>query len=211
MQPEPEPPTDRKAPIALWRFARMFFCNMHLAWGNPQDVAALPFLTSKIHELLASWIRVGEALMRHMLLLEAAALGAPAPSPAQQRRKPPRQRKLVEFYPEKPEDWRVSFACVAAMDRRRPRRPIPVHAGETPAVHNSFHTAWPLALRYEALVRAFNDPQAYARRLARHLHAHPELVEPLLRAPPEYKHRVDCAEEIMQAARAAYPRPSDSS
>jgi hypothetical protein len=54
-----------------------------------------------------------------------------------------------------------------------------------------FYSAWPLAERYEALVRAFNNPAPFARRLARRLIATPKRLATLLRAPPEAHDRVD--------------------
>lgn len=54
-----------------------------------------------------------------------------------------------------------------------------------------FHSAWPLAERYEALIRVFNDPAPYARRLAKRLHATPHRVDELFRAPPETWDRVE--------------------
>ena len=63
-----------------------------------------------------------------------------------------------------------------------------------------FRSAWPLAERYEALLRVFNDPQAYARRLARRLHAAPHRVRELLHAPPEAEHRIDQFETLTAAA-----------
>ncbi|MCX7358539.1 MAG: hypothetical protein NT015_10420 [Alphaproteobacteria bacterium] len=53
-----------------------------------------------------------------------------------------------------------------------------------------FRSAWPLAERYEALLRAFHDPAPYARRAARRLHATPHRIEEALRAPPEAAHLV---------------------
>lgn len=67
-----------------------------------------------------------------------------------------------------------------------------------------FHAAWPLAQRYEALLRAFNDPAPYAQRLARRLHATPHrLCEPL-RAPPEARTRVEAFDALGEKARAAW-------
>jgi hypothetical protein len=211
MQSEPEPPTDRKAPIQLWRFARMFFCNLHLAWGNPRDVAAMPFLSRGLQALLASWLRVGEALMRHMLLIEAAAF---APStgtanPSFSRRRP-RERTLHHFDADKPEDWRVSFSAVPSSPARGGSAERSEAKGEI-ARFASPRSAWPLALRYEAIVRVFNDPAPDARRLARGLQARPERAEALLATPPEFQHRVDHADAITQAALEARPRRPDSS
>lgn len=64
----------------------------------------------------------------------------------------------------------------------------------------AFRSAWPLAKRYEAMLRAFNDPLVYARRLSRHLHATPHRLREVLRAPPEAANRIDRYEELSDAA-----------
>jgi hypothetical protein len=58
--------------------------------------------------------------------------------------------------------------------------------------------------RYEALLRVFNDPTAYARRLARRLHATPHRLREMLRAPPEATHRVDRFDELGERARSVW-------
>jgi hypothetical protein len=216
---ETPPSADLKAPIALWRAARMFLCNLHLAWQNPEDIAARGYVSRKIHALIASWIRVAEVLMRHMLLIEASFI---APPPAKARsRGGQRTRRLVEFLPDRPDDWRVCFHCTLA----ERRLPAGTPAQRTPAsqaktqgrleagapLHHRILSVWPLALRYEAVLRVFNDPIPYARRLARRLHARPQLAQALLRAPPEYVNRVDYAADITQAAERAWPPPTPDS
>jgi len=52
-------------------------------------------------------------------------------------------------------------------------------------------TAWPLAERAEALLRAFNNPAPYAKRLARRLHTAPQRAAQLTRHPPNLPHIVD--------------------
>jgi hypothetical protein len=71
-------------------------------------------------------------------------------------------------------------------------------------------SAWPLALRYQALIRVFNDPTLYARRLARRLHATPHRLPGTLRAPPQAASRVDRFEALTGAAEIAW-RPYFSS
>lgn len=73
-----------------------------------------------------------------------------------------------------------------------------------------FRSAWPLAERYEALMRAFNDPAPYARRLAGRLHATPHRLAEALRASPETRARVDRFEALGAQARAVW-RPYLSS
>jgi hypothetical protein len=65
-------------------------------------------------------------------------------------------------------------------------------------------SAWPLAERYEALLRVFNAPAAYAQRLARRLHATPHRLHETLHAPPEAYGRVDLFEDLGAQARAIW-------
>ena len=71
-------------------------------------------------------------------------------------------------------------------------------------------SAWPLAERYEALIRVFNAPFAFARRLARRLHAQPQILKVVLRTTDDYIHRVDDAEALTEAAQHAWPPPDSS-
>jgi hypothetical protein len=48
-----------------------------------------------------------------------------------------------------------------------------------------------LALRAEAMLRAFNNPEPYARRLAARLHATPHRAASLTRHPPNLPHVID--------------------
>jgi hypothetical protein len=233
------------AALTLWRVAEAFMHILHALFGDPSHVAAKHTLTLKAHRLMASWLRAGEAMMRRLLLIEAAAFAKPNIRPLlRDRRKS--TRKLMHFYPETPEHWRVSFRCFV------PRGLSPSKASETPSAlppdqvpgqgsrpfvfrenrtprglslsktgksHNAlrqaqgskrgkrllrqerewvlyqeplaFRSAWPLAERYEALLRVFNAPLAYARRLARQLHAKPHRTRELLHAPPEAAQRID--------------------
>lgn len=212
-----EAATVRTAPLALWRVAQAFIQALHALFGAPERVASLHTITAQKHGVLASWLRAGEAMMRRLLLIEASAYPKPNTRPLLHERHT-RVRKLMTFSPDAPEQWRVSFRI---MDRRRPRRPTPVHAGKAPAVHKrrlsreerwcaeyrprpKFRSAWPLAERYEALLRVFNDPTAYARRLARRLHATPHRLREMLRAPPEAAHRVDRFGELGERARSVW-------
>ena len=74
----------------------------------------------------------------------------------------------------------------------------------------AFRSAWPLAERYEALLRVFNAPAAYAQRLARRLHATPHHLHEALHAPPEAYERVDDFAAFGEEARSRW-RPHFSS
>jgi len=260
-----EPSPTRTAPPALWRIAAAFLQVLHALFGGPEHVAERHTLTGKAHAQLAAWLRCGEAMLRRLLLIEAAAYPRPNTRPLL-RAAQKRVRKLMFFTPEAPAQWRVSFRCFASPTLRHPRiksggdaeggadgsvgvslslskaeRPVRafVFHEERPAPRPSrprargkyvrhppmlrqdrpwveaqtplaFRSAWPLAERYEALLRVFNAPAAYAQRLARRLHATPHRLGEALRAPPEAHGRVNRFAELTEAARARW-RPHFSS
>jgi hypothetical protein len=221
------PPT-RHAPLALWRVAEAFMHTLCALFGNPEDVAADHTLTKKPYLLLLSWIRCAEAMLRRLLLIEAATYATVPGSLPSRRQTPrkPRQRKLMEFSADKPEEWRVSFRCFSS----------PVHGGSVSArsamtkgagAHhplsqaspdssaarggaNRFFSAWPIAERYEALVRAFNNPEPYARRLAARLQAAAHRIKDIFRAPPEAEHRIDDWEALTHAAEVRWKAAADT-
>jgi hypothetical protein len=71
----------------------------------------------------------------------------------------------------------------------------------------TLRSAWPLAERYEALIRVFNDPTKYAQRLARRLHATPHRVVEVLGYTEEswarvgHEYRAALEPEVRQARR----------
>jgi len=64
----------------------------------------------------------------------------------------------------------------------------------------AFRSAWPLAERFEALLRAFHDPAPHAKRAAARLHATPHRVADALRAPPDAHERIDRFHEFCECA-----------
>lgn len=66
----------------------------------------------------------------------------------------------------------------------------------------AFRSAWPLAERYEALLRVFANPHAHAQRLARTLHATPHRVHELLQPPPDAERHVDLSDFTETARRS---------
>lgn len=95
-----EAATFRTAPIALWRIAQAFLHTLHALFGAPERVAFLHALTARNHALMSSWLRAGEALMRRLLLIEAAAYPKPNTRPLLARAPRKRAPKLMHFYPE---------------------------------------------------------------------------------------------------------------
>lgn len=110
---------DRTAPLALWRAAAAFMHVLAALFGGPGQIAAKHTLTLKAHQLLASWLRAGEAMMRRLLLIEAAAFPKPNTRPLL-RTSRKRTRKLMHFFPETPEQWCVSFRCLLGDTHARP-------------------------------------------------------------------------------------------
>jgi len=188
------------APTALWRVAAAFMHILQALFGAPEDVAARDTLRLAAHKLLASWLRAGEAMMRRLLLIEAAAYSKPNTSPLL-RAPRKRTRKLMSFTAGAPEEWRVSFRCFLGPPASR--RPAPARAGSPSTLHNAparLRSAWPLAERYEALLRVFNNPLPHASRLARQLYAAPHRLCELLRAHFEAEQRVDDFEALTTTA-----------
>src|SRR5262245_6850548 len=76
-----EAASERHAPLALWRVAQAFLQTLAALFGAPEDVAARHTLTSKAHAFMAGWLRCAEALMRRLIVLEAASFPKPNTRP----------------------------------------------------------------------------------------------------------------------------------
>ena len=193
----------RHAPIELWRLAGGLLTYFYHLFGDASRIAALHTVTAKSRALMLTWLRAAEAMLRRLLLIEAA--GYARALRAKRARKPRvRQKKLVAFDSETPEQWRVSFR---ALDHKRARRRSAV-ARRDPV---RFHSSWPLALRYEALIRVYNNPTPFARRLASRLRAEPSraaavLAQPL---PSVGREQIGAATPLAEAACARF-RPDSS-
>ena len=176
--------TARAAPLDLWREAETLIHQLSALFGPPEQIAFQHTLTAKAYKLLSQWLRGAEALLRQLLLIEAAALApgvtharpvvAPI-SPAAAGACVSPEKRLREFWPDKPEDWRVSFSVLT--DRRRLAGSGGRQGRRQSMEAKRFFSAWPLAERAEALLRVFNNPAPYAKRLARKLFARPTLAE----------------------------------
>lgn len=210
--------TPRTAPPALWCVARAFLLTLHALFGAPEDIAFQHTLTAKAHKLMANWLRVAEALLRRLICIEAAAYAKSKARPMRRRTPRARAPRVIVHEPAQPEQWRVSFRCFKSP---RPSSPACEGRGRDAvdggasgqsfdamkrhrAGAKRFRSAWPLAERYEVLIRAYNDPAPYARRAAHRLHADPARLAGALRAPPEAEPRVERFAEIGQALAAAW-------
>lgn len=199
--PHPTLPIDRTAPIALWRVAGAFLQQICNLFGAPEDIAMGVAITKGARTLMCSWLRVAEALLRRLLLVEAAAI-TDLPQPRPRKRKPRVRAPIVE-HGDKPETWRVSFRCMVANTKTKRRRtiprqpthqrqPEPVEGGKRrpPLPSGHLYNAWPIAKRAEALIRVFNNPAPYARRLALRLRARPNSQTKMMRAPKDAHHKI---------------------
>ncbi len=194
-----QPAAARTAPIALWRIVEAFLHQLHDLFGGPERIAARCTLPRDQHRLFHIWITAGENLIRHLLLLEARAC-TPQAAPARRASKRSAQRERYRFDPNDPDSWRVSFSCLKSRSRAArlsKRRPTP---------HPRLYLTRPLAERIEALIRVFNDPTPYAKRLARRLRATPKRAAELT-APCRYMARFVYPEDIaaIHAAHASAP------
>ena len=197
MQSTPAP--IRSAPLVLWRVAEAFLNMLHALFGAPEEIAAKHTLTRHARGFLLSWIASAEALLRRLLIIEAAACPKPEPRPRRARRRK-HTRSAYTFDPDRPESWRVGFRCFSSRVRG------PCFSARTPDAETQekrFYAARPLAERYEALIRAFNDPGRFARRLARRLYAAPYKLHAILKAPPQARSRVDRFDELTRIAETA--------
>lgn len=201
----------RHAPRALWLIAQAFMQALFALFGNPEDIARAPYRQAKAYKQLALWIAGGEALLRRLLMIEAEALpDAPTQKPRTTRR--PHTRAKIACMPEHPQAWPISFRAVPARRRTRTRGARAPRRAFTRHIIDS----WPLALRYEALLRAYNNPAPYAARLARHLRAEPRRVHSILRHAQAVIATIgrDADDEIVKEAEksgASFTRRADSS
>lgn len=169
---------DRRAPAALWALAYACLATLRALFGAPRDVAAAGWLARRTRNLLRFCLNATQAVAARLLLIEAAAL--PAPAPTAHRARKPQPRRLIEHRADAPEHWRVAL-------RLHPHRRLPAGSTshcrqDTGGAKRDRQNAWPLAERYEAILRACAAPAPYARRLARRLHAASDRADDILSA-----------------------------
>jgi len=187
-------PDHRFAPITLWRVASRLMVTLFNLFGEPQELAFRHTLVARDYKAALNWLRSVEALFRKLLLIEASYY---AKEIAQTKSRAPskRARKLVSFLPENPDSWRVSFraseAPVGKGGSARLRRAGVAERRAPSFAPTTFHAAWPLAERFEALLRVHNNPAPYAKRLARKLHANAQRIAVIAKEPAELQYRID--------------------
>jgi hypothetical protein len=209
------PHAERAAPAPLWREARRFLLMLYALFGAPSEIAGLSVVRLVEYQRLAQWLRCAEAMLRRLLLIEAAALPKPNLRPLLRPQRK-RVRQLRYFSPERPDAWRVGFRVLQAP--RAPRQRLPQYGPRKPYKRVSredlwsperfkpvkLRSIWPLAERFEALIRVYVNPAPYARRLARRLYATPHRCVEALEAPPEAAHRIAHFEAMGDEAQTAW-------
>jgi len=160
---EPTPSPEQipcAAPRPLWRAMRAFICLLFDLFGDPGALAARGLIGLRDRALMLPWLRAGEAFLRRLVFIEALALPAPRVKGAAKRAPRERKRRLVHLYPDKPEDWPVSFRLFPPRRRRIPHasrasrvrgRPLdlPNFLRPAPNTESEFAHARAMALRLQ--------------------------------------------------------------
>lgn len=202
----PEPPQQK-----LWAVLRYYIECLCGAFGLPSAIARCTFLNRKHHRDICEWLRPLEALARALIFLEARAL---TPKAAVETKKRPdaAARSFVKtaFNPDDSDSWRAPFRLT----------PWPKHAAYLPRklpLKLQIVPAANAARRIEALVRAYNEREKFAARLARMLARKTALTRFYLK-PKRGKERAPArglwqpAEEALELCRVRpMPARADSS
>src|SRR5262249_35617683 len=126
-----------------------------------------------------------------------------------------RVRRLHTQDPENSETWRVTFRVTGSSTRLRfakaaqasaliqqdsetlllPEERVARLEGKTTGSAGRFTPTWPAAERFEALLRAFNDPAPYVKRLARLIQRNARAIRSYFLHIPERTHGQTVLEE----------------
>lgn len=184
-------------PIAdLWRAARALYERMRTALGAPEAIARRREIEPEALAAMRAWLRPLEALVRKLILIEAAALARrPEPPRPQQAKRPP----LVHYGPAPQAPYpqpRERNARFRLWPRRKPHPARIRQLGPPLLVRDIYRERFReaqadrlnmvrfmrapepqrIAGRIAALERVLAKPLVAARRLARKLRTAPRLV-----------------------------------
>lgn len=178
--------------LPFWRELRWLIDQIYGIWGDADRIAGRWRLSLKAHRDLSAWLACAEMLLRRLLYIHAAAIDPAGIAPKRAASPRPRPEGKAAAAPawsidrDRPETWRVSFRLFpqvrAGLRHAQPGASLSVSKGS--AANQSerprgFRHALPLAQRYEALLRAFNDPDRLILRIARTLRRDPARAETL--------------------------------
>lgn len=163
--PDTSPNPDKR--LDLWRTLRDYIvCAFHIL-GSPLALAELGWVRKERYGAQRNWLFRCEELFRRLLYIDAlrvSAVGGRVPRQSDCRLPTADCRPPTAFDTESPETWRVSFQLTSTATAPSPRR----KRNRSPGVDwRTTACVYPLARRFEALVRAFNEPERHVRRMAR--------------------------------------------
>lgn len=181
---------------ALWQAASAMFERMVAAIGAPRLIADQPALEREALMQMRAWLRPLEAMVRKIILIEAAALArSPEPPRPAKLNLPPLQHfapKPAPPYPQ-PRPYKARFRLWP----RRAQAPARIRQLGPPLLVRDIYRERAraaqarqlnmvrfmrppeparIAARIEALARIIVKPQAFVRRLARKLRRAPKLA-----------------------------------
>lgn len=192
------PPPERT--IVFWNHVRFFIETIWALFGGPETIASLHNLTRRDHTLLSAWLRKAEALVRALLVIEAASLSA-AETKVRKHKAVKRDGKTCQFNADEPHLWRVSFKL---SDNMRTGS-IQPRVGRFDHADARFPNAWPLAERFEALLRVFDAPELYVKRATRLIRRNPRIRA--LTCMPMFEGFEEIFEPLRPLLREAIPQP----
>ena len=207
----------------LWQTLRDFIAQAFSLFGAPHEIAQQSVRLREEHSLFLRYLRQCETLLRKLLFIDALALsggdthahagtGKAEQSPGHACVSPPRTRRFHEQDPDNSEQWRVTFRLIGDTHALRgPRKQCPAEslACVSPIKNSAarFTSTWPAAERFEALLRAFNDPAPYVKRLARLIQRNARAIRSYFLHVPERSYGQSVLEEpIRDATRLARQR-----
>lgn len=172
---------------AYLRFACALF-------GDPAALAKRLWLSHAEHKQCADFLRPLEAIARRLIFALALELAPATHPPAPERKQRPLRGMPANvgaaFDMDRPESWRAPFQLVTTRARRPRATPSPAHQ----AIAADRLSSAPLAARFEALRRAYENRDAYAAALARkHARAPAIAYAFLVGAPAARAHRAGYA------------------
>ena len=236
MNANTETDDDETSPQNLWRALRDYIRAACALFGAPAALAMRRVVPRDEYKGFLPWLGACENLLRKLLFLDAVKLElGPHGPPASRRPAPahagegarlgeaeaslrrslaggPYIAKPAAFDPGKPESWKVTFKLGAhgAPAPAPPASRRPGSGGPKPSTVASK----PIALRLEALIRGFNNPEPLVKRLARLLHRNRDRVRAFTAAPkprPQPRHGDFALQHAARHAQIAARAFSDTS
>jgi hypothetical protein len=189
-----------------WDQLRVFIEDFIGLFGEPSALARRLDFAKHEHKVCATWLRALEAWLRRLLLVAASRI---APPPMREPNKRPTRSTAAatSSLSDDSADWRVCFRQCENKRTHRSRTSAPLP--------RRFWDPIPLALRFEALTRAAQNPDRHIQRAARALAKHAQLPNKLVRQKLQHMgalrpYVAQCSFLVLEAFPEAW-RPADTS